>query len=264
MPTPTTLVVYMTRNNIIDIQTYLTVPFSIYGYLWAGGFGVPGKTITLVYDGTSLGSVVTDSNGKYELSNQTLDPPVAPGAYILTANFAGDGTYDPSSGTFNFKLSQMPSKIQTAIPSDFPEDQYAVFHGYLLNDVPDYMYQGYGISGQTIYFQVDGVTQSSVVTDSTGKFSVPWLFADPDEYSIKLMYLESQLYLASHVGSASGKELKIWGFKYPQPEEAETDCYGWILCIDPNAIRGGPIYYLLDSAIPKPGLTNKKIGRAHV
>jgi len=257
MPTPTTLVVYMTRNDFIDVQVYLTVPFSIYGYLWAGGFGIPGKTITLMYNGTSLGSVVTDANGMYQLNDQTLYPPDAPGAYILTANFAGDGTYDPSSGTFNFNISKMPSKIDIAIPSDFPEDQHIIFHGYLLNNVPDYQYQGYGISGQTVYFQVDGITKDSAVTDSAGKFTIPWLFTTVDEYSIKLMYLESQLYLASHAGSASGKELKIWGFKYPQPEEAETDCYGWVLCIDPNAIRGGPIYYLLDLASVKPGLTNK-------
>lgn len=211
----------------------------------------------MTYDGTSLGSAVTNSSGRYDLTNLDIFPPAAPGAYTATADFAGDATYDPSQDTFNFDLCKMPSKIESAIPSDFPEDQYVIFTGYLMNDVPNYEYQGFPISLQTIYLRVDGVIKTSATTDFTGKFQIPWVFDDADEYSIRLEYLESQLYLASHVGSYSGKELEIWNFRYPQPEEVEENCYAWVLCIDPNAIRGGPIYYILDSANVLPGLTDR-------
>ena len=256
-PTPTTLRVYITRNEIITTRVYLTIPFSIYGYLWAGGFGVPGKIITLSYNGTSLGSAVTNINGRFDLIDQKIYPPNLPGSYVLTADFAGDATYASSQDTFNFVLELMPSRIQATIPSDFPEDQYCIFQGYLLNDVPDYEFNGYGISYQKIYLRVDGVAKTYDITDINGYFKIPWLFADADEYSIRIEYLESQLYKASHVGSYGGKELKIWNFRYPPPEDAEENCYGWLLCIDPNAIRGGPIYYLLDGANVIPGLTNK-------
>jgi len=257
MGTPTTLSLLFTRNGIIDTKVYLTVKFDAYGYLLAGGLAVVGKTITVTYNGTSLGSAVTGSNGRYDLTDLDIFPPTTEGAYVGTADFAGDATYDASQGTFNFDVYKMPSKIEAAIPSDFPEDQYVVFTGYLLNDVPDYEYQGYPISLQTILLRVDGIIETSATTDLTGKFQISWLFDDADEYSIRLEYPESQLYKASHVGSYSGKELEIWNFRYPQPEDVEDECYAWVLCIDPNAIRGGPIYYILDSAKVLPGLTTK-------
>ncbi len=251
--TPTTLSVNITRNEVITTKVYLTIPFSIYGYLRAAGLGVSGKTVTLGYNGESLGSVTTNVDGRFDLADQTISPPELPGSYTLTADFAGDATYDTSHDNFNFTLKLMPSRIETAIPTDFPEDQYCIFQGYLLNDVSDYEFNGYGISYQTIYFLVDGIVKTSGITDINGFFKIPWAFDDAGEYSIRLEYLESQLYVASHAIS----DLEIWNFRYPQPEDAEENCYGWLLCIDPNAIRGGPIYYLLDSANVIPGLTNK-------
>ena len=253
--TPTTLSVNMTRNGVISNKVYLTVPFSVYGYLRTGGVGISGKTITVTYNGASLGAATTDGSGRFDLVDETLSPPSSPASYILLADFAGDATYAASQDGFSFTLSRMPTKMsQVTGPSDFPEDQYAVFRGWLVNNVPNYIYTGYGIASQLIYLKVDGIVKAADTTDASGHFKLAWIFDDAGTYSITVDYVQTNLYAAS---ASPATTLTVWSFNYPQPEDVEEGCYGWVLCIDPNAVRGGPIYYLLDGATVLPGLTGK-------
>ncbi|MCK4266242.1 MAG: hypothetical protein KAX31_03110, partial [Thermoplasmata archaeon] len=58
---------------------------------------------------------------------------------------------------------------------------------------------------------------------------------------------------------------QFWVTRYRTPAQIEDDCWGAILCIDPNGLRAdqkGPIYYLLDTFITRPGLTDKSGGFA--
>ncbi len=62
---------------------------------------------------------------------------------------------------------------------------------------------------------------------------------------------------------------KLWVTRYRTPSQIATEggvpLWGAILCIDPNGLRTtqkGPIYYLLDTCITRPGLTDKAGGFA--
>jgi len=56
---------------------------------------------------------------------------------------------------------------------------------------------------------------------------------------------------------------RFFASHYRTPHQIDIGCWGAVLCIDPNGLRAtqkGPIYYLLDTCVIRPGLTDKAGG----
>jgi len=261
---PVTLSVNITRNDpgnegVSTTKVYMDIEIKVSGQLLGVG-PVPGKLITVYYDsgpgaGDELGTDITDFSGNYEITASLIDDP---GRYKMRARFDGDAKYESGSGNETFKLFLQPVSLSGTIPVGHPEEQFVIFQGYLLNDVPDYIDQGYGISSQTIRLKVDTIQVSTEDTDSEGHYFDWWIWYTvngypPGTYTINIVYEGTTIYAPATISGT----IKIWDHQYPMPEDVEQNCYGWLICIDPNAIRGGPIYYLLDSANVMPGLTDK-------
>jgi len=98
--------------------------FSVYGYLKdASGNPLAGKTVSVSYDGTSVGNAVTDSTGKYSVS---IAIPTA-GTYTLKASFAGDSTYNYSSASKSISIvSPAPPPTPTPPSNYTPNDSYTI------------------------------------------------------------------------------------------------------------------------------------------
>ena len=253
MPTPTTLALTVLWQ-LISGEVYKKIPFQTEGYLTetVGGAPVVGKTVSLRYNGTALGSDSTDSNGKFEIQG-TIDD--TPGSYTLTAEFLGDAIHDPSSDTEPITLAKIPTNVTILITNSHPQNQYSIATGALYNVVGD---GGLPLvptlmTGKTITVKYDGTIAGTDTTDNDGEYAVGVLIASIGTYTIKAEFAEEADYQASD----DSDSIQIVTHKYPKPEDAETDCYGWILCVDPKNIRGGPIYYLLDTARIMPGLTER-------
>jgi len=79
--------------------------------LESGGVGVGGRTINFTLNGTSVGSAITNGSGVATLSNIPLTG-INVGTYLggvgsgIGASFAGDGTYNASSGTATLTVNQ--------------------------------------------------------------------------------------------------------------------------------------------------------------
>ncbi len=70
-------------------------------------------------------------------------------------------------------------------------------------------------------------------------------------------------FLVNQTNVSSNLLCGFFASHYRTPHQINADCWGAILCIDPNGLRTtqkGPIYYLLDTCVLRPGLTNKAGG----
>ena len=253
MAVATSLTIEIERVDTENIVTtlYMAIPYYVQGYLTetVGGTPVVGKTIG-ISGATTTGSAVTNAIGRYEAELTFI---ATPGGYTMQADFLGDAGHDPSQATQGFDLVLIPTALDITIPTNFPEDQYCIFHGYLLNDLTDWIFRGAGVPNAVINLKVNGSIEATDTTDSTGKFSMSWMFDAAATYSIEIEFIANVLYAAT----SELESLKIWNHQYPTPEDVEANCYAWVICIDPNALRGGPMYYVLDKAEVLPGLTDK-------
>jgi len=87
------------------------IPFPISGRLtfMEGGveYGLGGRTISLTYNGTSLGSVTTDGSGNYSKS-VTLD---VSGTFTLKAAFAGASGLAASSASMGVQIGAVSPAV---------------------------------------------------------------------------------------------------------------------------------------------------------
>ncbi len=125
---------------------------------------IPGRTIDVSVDGSNVGSAVTDGDGNYTL-NYAIPAGMAVGAHALQADFAGDGSYNPSSATGT--LSVMSDTTVTVAPAAGKPGLTAALNATLTANNT-----GGPLSGKTLDFAVDGTAVGSAVTDGTGTATV--------------------------------------------------------------------------------------------
>lgn len=232
----------------------MEVLYRVAGRLTSAGVGVSGKTITVTYDaGTPFGSDTTDGDGYYEVEAGIQEAPDP--QKMFTANFAGDGGFLTSDGYRIFALKLIPTTLSGVnIPGQFPQNQYYVVKGTVTVNWADWYYNGSPVEGMDVDLVVNAVVEQTVATDSEGKFKLYEVFPDEIWKIIQVQTNDTAVYEGEITPYVSMHIVNHW---YPQPEDVETDCYAWLLCVDPNSIRGGPMYYVLDDATVKPGLTDK-------
>ncbi len=246
-----------TRCYIDPINIAHEVLYRVTGVLTSGGSPVPYKLITITYNASSFGFFYTDVNGLYSLDARVRD---TPGPYVMTATFAGDAGYLTSNATKNFTLKLIPTSIDgVSIPSEFPEDQYLIVKGTITVNWAEWYWDGLPLPNMDVHLKIDGSTEQTDTTDSEGKFKFYYTWAAATAVTVQVVADDGPLIPEPYYegGSSSVESLSIVNHWYPQPEEVETDCYAWVLCIDPNGVRAGPMYYILDDASVKPGITDK-------
>ncbi len=121
---------------------------------------IPGRTINVSVDGTNVGSAVTNGDGNYTL-NYAIPADTAVGAHAIQADFAGDGSYNPSSA--NGTLTVMSDTTVTVAPATGKPGQSVALSATLTANNT-----GGPLSGKTLDFSVDGTSVGSGVTDPTG------------------------------------------------------------------------------------------------
>lgn len=228
----------------------MQVLYRVSGHLKSAGVGVSGKKITVTYNGSTFGSDYTNASGYYEVTDGIQNTPMG---YKMYADFAGTPAYLASSKNKNFTLFLIPVTLTGVnIPASFPEDQYLVVKGTVNVNWADWFYDGSPVENASVNLDVSGTTENSAYTDSNGNFKLYHTFPNSTTASIVVEVVAGVVY----DGAIDSGSVTIKDHWYPQPEDVETDCYAWVICIDPNAIRAGPMYYILDEAQVKPGLTD--------
>ncbi|MBM3495865.1 MAG: hypothetical protein FJX72_16305 [Armatimonadetes bacterium] len=145
---------------------------SLRAYLYRSpqALAVANKTVGFVVDGTSVGSAVTNSNGRALLSWVVPDT-LAPGAHALVADWPGDAGYRPSSGAATLTVDKGVTYLW-ALSRSMARGTSAYLRAYLRR-LPDYVW----LAGKDVRISVDGTVVGSAPTDSGGRASV--LYAAP-------------------------------------------------------------------------------------
>ncbi|HYF92747.1 MAG TPA: Ig-like domain repeat protein, partial [Symbiobacteriaceae bacterium] len=116
-----------------------------------------GRTIEFAVDGTVVGSADTDGTG---IATITYTATQDAGTHTLTASFAGETDYEPSSGSAEITITPATTSIATsAVTVGFYES--VLLQGTLSP----------ALAGKTIAFHVNGSLVGSATTDGTGTAS---------------------------------------------------------------------------------------------
>lgn len=148
---------------------------------------------------------------------------------------------------------------------------------------------GLPVVGETVHLRYNGTALGSDVTGAAGDYSIPSFYIlVPGPWTLTIEWLGDGVYDPCSntspitISICSGNEDLLGTFiirqsasvellaelfvtHYRTPEQIDSDCWGAVLCIDPNGLREthkGPIYYLLDSCVLRTGLTEKAGGFA--
>lgn len=170
---PTTLAFTAASATTSDFHDAATVQAKL--TKTSGGTPVPGETITFKLDADGTCSAVTDATGTATCS---LTPTLAAGTYTLTATFAGDSTFGPSSAstTFTVTLEETVTKFTATSPTVLANGKPATFSATLKEDgvTP--------ISGRTLTFTLgsgSGAQSCTGTTNASGTASCTIVVSQP-------------------------------------------------------------------------------------
>lgn len=142
---------------------------SLKATLKAGTANVSGKTITFKVDGNTIGTAVTSSSGIATLSHQLTE---SGGDHPMSAEFAGDAVYSPSSASATLSV-KVPTSTITVTSVSGNAGATVTLKSTLKGGTPPV-----ALSGKTVTFRVDGVAVTTAVTDNTGLASNPHVLTE--------------------------------------------------------------------------------------
>lgn len=153
------------RTGTIGGDVYLKA------YLWSnpGSKPLANKAVSFAVDGTDVGTAPTNASGRALLRYWIPDGTGA-GTRSLSAAFAGDAGYGPSSASASLTVGRAPVYIWPYARS-VRQGQPAVLRAYVRR-LPDYQW----LTHKTIAFQIEGTDVGTADTDETG---IAW-FTYPD------------------------------------------------------------------------------------
>ena len=134
------------------------------------GAFLSGKTLTFKIDGVVVGTAVTHSSGQATLT-YTLPATTTPGSHPLTASFAGDSAYNPSTGTGTLTALKADTTLTLTLTNATGAHGQTVSLTARLKRTSD----GAFLSGKTLSFSVDGNAVGMAVTHSSGQATLTYL-----------------------------------------------------------------------------------------
>jgi hypothetical protein len=156
--------VYVVDRLNVKIKTYTVL--KAYLYTLASAI-IPGKSMTMEVDGTSLGSQVTNSGG-YISFGYTVPEGVGAGNRVVKAIWAGDGGYLASSNTGKLGVVQGNLYVWPYVRSGKRGTVHPL-KAYV-RSLPDYVIQ----PGKSITFKVNGSVIGSANVAADGWATVNW------------------------------------------------------------------------------------------
>jgi len=130
-----------------------------------------GKEVTFAVEGSSIGSATTDASGVAILA-YTIPEGSGPGSRTVSAHFAGDGTYDASSGSGTLSVSK-GNGILRFRPMTGTVGKPATLVARLWREGDNAV-----LEGRTVDFTLEGVPIGSVVTNNRGIAVMDFLVPD--------------------------------------------------------------------------------------
>lgn len=158
----------------------------------------PNKTLTVTLNGAAIGSVVTGADGTATIP-YTITESNPLGANTFSIAFAGDKSYNASTGAGILVVTQSRTKITVSNPAG-RQGTTVILKAVLrcvANSTP--------LSGKTLRFKVNGVAAGTAGTDGSGtatlSYTIPTTLAK-GTYNIDTYFDGDALYLVS---SGNGK-----------------------------------------------------------
>lgn len=162
-----------------------------------------GRTLTFKIDGTSIGSAITDANGKATLSYK-IDESFGLGAHSLTVEFSGDANYNSSAGSTTLTIKQTPTKLIIIGSVSGKVGSTVYLKAKLLRSSDNAP-----LEGKTVRFQIDGADVGAGVTDGSGLAVLAYVIPitlSVGAHTITVIFDGDALYLSS---SNSGATLTV-------------------------------------------------------
>jgi subtilisin-like proprotein convertase family protein len=156
--------VYVVDRTNVKIKTYTVLKAYLYT---TANVILPGKTLTMTVDGTSLGSQATNSSG-YISYGYTVPEGTGAGNRVVGASWAGNAGYPASSNTGKLGVVQGNLYLWPYVRSGKRGTVHPL-KAYV-RSLPDYVIQ----PGKPITFKVNGSTIGSANVAADGWATVNW------------------------------------------------------------------------------------------
>ena len=156
------------------------------------GNPLSGLQVDFFVDGNLVGSATTDGSGQASFTYSPIIENPAGNPHTITANFTGNESYNPASGTNNLTVN----KANTTITVDNATEN----KGKTVNLIATLKDQ-YGnlLAGRTVNFLVNGVNAGSAVTDINGIATKSYFInLIGGTYNIQVDFLGDDYYLTSN------------------------------------------------------------------
>jgi hypothetical protein len=160
-----------TSTSTVPRTGYITTSVTLRGYLKRtfDNASLDGRTIGFQIDGTLVGSGVTGATGTSGRADLVWVITDGPASREIKAEFAGDGSYDPSFGTATLTAQTAATKMYV------PDRTQRIADGITLKA---YLYRdadSVPVAGKMIRFLIDGTQVGSGMTNDTARAKLDWL-----------------------------------------------------------------------------------------
>lgn len=149
------------------------LPVTLYAYLYRANdkLMLDGKTVSFKIDGSTVGTAVTDANGKATLA-YTVPAATSVGVHTVISDYAGDTQYTPASRSGTISVAAKGDVSLYAPVLTAYRGTTATLYTYVKN-------KGNGalLGGKTVRFELDGVTVGTAVSNSAGYASCAYAIA---------------------------------------------------------------------------------------
>ncbi len=176
-------------------STSVNTPIEITAYVNSSKGGADGE-VNLIIQNMASATILNITSRLRQGSFSYMWTPNTIGSYVITANYLGTSSYEPSSGTQNFEVTRGISPTQTTIKS-----ANSTSVGTPINISGGVSTSGGAVDGNLVLL-VKNLTSGAVVVNTTltlnrGSFSYSWNPSVAGLYLITAKYLGTSSYASS-------------------------------------------------------------------
>ncbi|MBM3496828.1 MAG: Ig-like domain repeat protein [Armatimonadetes bacterium] len=229
--------------------------------LTADNTGAPlsGKTLAFKVDGSDVGSAATDGTGSAAV-NYSVDDGTA--SRTITASFAGEADYNPSSGDGTLTVNPADTTHYTVDRSGIITT-LAILRQFDLKRTTDNQM----LAGKTVTFKVDGTEVGTAVTNVGGDSTLNWTITDgPATRTITTQFAGDAAYNASSDSAtltAQTVATKMAGINRTGRITSYQVLRAWLYLLDNTPVMGKLITFKLDGTVLGTNVTIST-GRAQI